>query len=189
MASVSQLNKFKKLFNTYGKRSLKNYGINVNADIHLGNDNSIIVKITGKVPPVVKVNDNWDEFRYDTTKRIITGVLGDIAELLEMPKTDINLWTSPILHDTYGSYNLSKDVNDWNRTAFDENREMRVSPLFFYVHDGTYVISKRSAISYPVSNSHEIYGEDGFHLPDIENQDWWDSLDNDDKDELITYFG
>jgi len=61
--------------------------------------------------------------------------------------------------------------------------------LFFYVHVGTYVISKRSAISYPVSNSHEIYGEDGFHLPDIENQDWWDSLDNDDKDELITYFG
>lgn len=189
MASASQLNKFKKLFNTYGKRSLKNYGINVDSDMHLGKDNSIIVKITGKVPPVVKVNDNWDMSRYDTSKHIITVVLGDIAELLEIPKFDINLWTSPILHDTYGSFNLDKDVNDWNRTALNKNGEPIESRLFVYVHGGEYVISKRSGISYPVSNKHEIYGEDGFHLPDIENQDWWDSLDNDDKDDLSTHFG
>lgn len=189
MASISQLNKFKKVFNTYGKRSLKNYGIDVNPEFYLGDSGKIVIKITEKIPPVIKVNDSWDEFRYDSSKHVIFLVLKECAELLQMGQDEIAFLTSPIQHDTYGSYNLNKDVNDWNRTAFDENREMRVSPLFFYVHDGTYAISKRSAISYPVSNKHEIYGEDGFHLPDIENQDWWDSLDNDDKDELITYFG
>ncbi len=113
------------------------------------------------------------------------GVAHDIT-----PNTWVTvLTTQEALLDVYGSSNLNKDVNDWNRTAFDENREMRVSPLFFYVNDGAYAISKRSAISYPVSTKHDIFQEDGFHLPDIENQDWWDSLDDGDKDEMIAYFG
>lgn len=40
-----------------------------------------------------------------------------------------------------------------------------------------------------MSTKHDIFQEDGFHLPDIENQDWWDSLDDGDKDEMIAYFG
>lgn len=191
MVTTSQLNTFKKVFNSYGKRSLKNYGINVDAEIYLVDAEYIVVKLTGqqKLPPVIKVNDRWDEFRYESLKNVIIGVLNEISDLVEIKPIDIRLITQPTILDVYGSSNLNKDVNDWNRTAFDENREMRVSPLFFYVNDGTYAISKRSAISYPVSTKHDIFQEDGFHLPDIENQDWWDSLDDGDKDEMIAYFG
>ncbi len=189
MSSVSQLNNFKRIFNTYGKRSLKNYGIDVKPEIYLGIGEDIVVKITEKIPPVIKVNDSWDEFRYNNSKDVIISVLRECAELLQMDPYSVVLSTTPVLHDTYGSYNLGKDINDWAKTAFNKDREFVVSPVFFYVNDGSYAISKRSAISYPVSTKHKIYGEDGFNLPDIENQDWWDSLDDGDKDEMIAYFG
>ena len=50
------------------------------------------------------------------------------------------------------------------------------------------VTSKNTGINYTVYPNGRL-DEDWYFLGDIENQDWWDSLDDDVKREFVKYFG
>lgn len=190
MIDEYKLNIFKKILNTYGKRKLRPLGLDLVFEVSLDRDRlQILVFPNGTIPTVVKNLDEWNDQRYEMPKLVINNLLYEVGELVELPRGRIilNVNDSPVLmRDVYGNMNLSKDISDWERTSL--NKTSTQSPLFVYLSNDD-VISKRSAISYPLHSDNTIEGDDGFHLVDIENQDWWDSLTDIDKQKITYNFG
>jgi hypothetical protein len=51
------------------------------------------------------------------------------------------------------------------------------------------VTSKKLGVNYNIAPNGRILDDEWYFLGDIENPDWWDSLDDDVKREFVKYFG
>lgn len=161
-----------------------------------------IKNIDIKFPPVVKKPGytDFDFYRYYTPYGAFWNILKTVTDFANIDIKDI--YTSdPKLREKFGEeidsdgdvaffdYYLTNDVDLWNRTSVNENGDRVTSPYFVIVNGGSYAISKKSAISYPINSNWTIDTDWGYHLSEIENDDWWEELSAEDRAKLEQHFG
>lgn len=154
----------------------------------------ILINVKGNLPEIVRNpnSDGWDPERYLDPKRIIKSMLWQAIKYIG-GATDFNVTMrfndSVSSESVYQERNTSKDWTDFKEDTKTKDGEIKPPTKFILTHGGAYATSKRSGISYPVFFNGNLDIDGGFHLSDIEEPDWWESLDEDDKEELYSVFG
>lgn len=153
-------------------------------------------------PPAVKKPGytDFDYYRYYTPYGAFYNILREVTNFANVDVK--NIYTGdPKLREKFGEevygngevaffdYYLTNDVDLWDKTSVNENGDKVTSPYFVIVNDGDYAISKKSAISYPIKSTWTIDPDWGYHLSEIENDDWWEELSAEDRAEMEKYFG
>jgi hypothetical protein len=72
-----------------------------------------------------------------------------------------------------------------NKETSERNAEL---PSFIRDNYGN-ITSKKLGVNYNLAPNGRILDDEWYFLGDIENQDWWDELDNYTKTEFVKYFG
>ena len=154
----------------------------------------ILINVKGNLPEIVRNpnSDGWDPERYLDPKRMIKTMLWQAIKYIG-GATDFNVTMrfndSVSSESVYQERNTSKDWSDFKEDTKTKDGEKKPPTKFILTHGGAYATSKRSGISYPVFFNGNLDIDGGFHLSDIEEHDWWESLDEDDKEELYSVFG
>lgn len=154
----------------------------------------ILINVKGNLPEIVRNpnSDGWDPERYLDPKRMIKTMLWQAIKYIG-GATDFNVTMrfndSVSSESVYQERNTSKDWTDFKEDTKTKDGEKKPPTKFILTHGGAYATSKRSGISYPVFFNGNLDIDGGFHLSDIEEPDWWESLDEDDKEELYSVFG
>lgn len=155
-----------------------------------------------KFTPVIKKPGytDFDFYRYYTPYGAFWNILKAVTDFANVPFDDVYT-RDPKLREKFGQeidgdgdvafsdYYLTNDVDLWNRTSVNENGDRVTSPYFVIVNGGSYAISKKSAISYPINSNWTIDPDWGYHLSEIENDDWWEELSAEDRAKLEQHFG
>lgn len=166
-----------KLLNTMGRKmAIKYYDYdgkyNVE-DVKIYDDGYIEVDvITDKpIPDVmdVKIEPNFIYGKYATSSDLI-GNLESLFRYLGTNKVIVNIVDKQPLYDKYG--------NQLEGHEFKENPER-----FIHLCNGS-VVEKSSGYIYPLYSDGMINIYEPFHLASIDNEEWWESLCDDDKVEL-----
>lgn len=201
---VENANTLNTVWSTFGKREMSKWGLS--GDVEFAPMESVgrlikIKKLDIDFPRVIK-NPSYNDFdywRYYTPFGAFQFILKAVTNFANVNIEDIYT-KDPKLRAKFGqeidgsgtgfySYDTTTDVNLWNKTSVDENGERVISPHFVFVNGGSYAISKKSAISYPISFNWTIDPDEGYHLSEIENDDWWEELSESDRAKLERYFG
>jgi hypothetical protein len=156
----------------------------------------IIINVKGYLPEIVKNpnSDGWDTERYLDPKRMVKSMLwqalkyiGGVSSTADSVSMRFN--DSSSTDSVYQGSNTSKDWTDFKQDTKTKDGETKPPTKFILTHGGAYATSKRSGISYPVFTNGNLDIDGAYHLSDIEEPDWWESLDEDDKEELYSVFG
>ena len=201
---VENANTLNTVWSTFGKREMSKWGLS--GDVEFAPMESVgrLIKIKNldiDFPRVIKKPGytDFDYYRYHTPYGAFWNILKTVANFANVDIKDI--YTSdPKLREKFGqeidgggtafySYYSTNDINLWDKTSVNENGDRVMSPHFVFVNDGEYAISKKSAISYPISFNWTIDPDEGYHLSEIENDDWWEELSESDRAKLERYFG
>ena len=88
--------------------------------------------------------------------------------------------------DRFTEYDSQKYYRELSNDKISErNAEL---PSFIRDNYGN-VTSKKLGVNYNLAPDGRILDDEWYFLGDIENPDWWDSLDDDVKREFVKYFG
>ena len=201
---VNNANALNSIWSTFGQREMAKWGLSGNVEFAPMESVGRLIKIKNldiDFPRVLK-NPSYNDFdywRYYTPYGAFINILKAVAKFANVNIEDIYT-KDPKLRAKFGqsidgantgfnSYDTTTDVNLWNKTSVDENGERVISPHFVFVNGGSYAISKKTAISYPTSFNWTIDPDEGYHLSEIENDDWWEELSESDRAKLERYFG
>lgn len=197
MEIVSSLSKL--LNGLVSKKVKEDIGKDVSFDVDT-NKYGIIINVKGYLPEIVKNpnSDGWDPERYLDPKRMVKSMLwqalkyiGGVSELVGKYGNSVSMRfnDSSSIDSVYQESNTTKDSTDFKQDTQTKDGEAKPPTKFILIHGGSYAISKRSGISYPVFGNGNLDIDGAYHLSDIEEPDWWEALDEDDKEELYSVFG
>lgn len=166
-----------KLLNSMGRMmGLKYYGYDGKytvQDIKVYDDGWIEVEVTTDkpVPDImdVKIEPEFTYGKYATSSDLI-GNLQAQLKYLGTNKVSVLIDDNETIYDRYG--------NKLEGHEFQENPEK-----FIHLCNGS-VVEKSSGYVYPLYANNMIDIDDPFHLASIDNEEWWESLCDDDKIEL-----
>jgi len=191
MEIISSLSKL--LNGLITKKIKEDIGNDVSFDINT-TKYGIQIDVKGDLPEIVKNpnSDEWDTERYLDPKRMIKKMLwealkyiGGISDSSLLIKFNNSISNESV----YSPSNTNKDWAEFKKDTTTKDGEPKPPTKFILTHGGAYAISKRSGISYPVFSNGNLDIDGAYHLSDIEEPDWWESLDEDDKEELYSVFG
>jgi hypothetical protein len=202
---VENANTLNTVWSTFGKREMNKWGLS--GDVEFAPMESVgrLIKIKNldvDFPRVIKRPGytDFDYYRYYTPYGAFYNILREVTNFANVPFDDVYT-RDPKLREKFGQeidgdgdvafsdYYLTNDVDLWNRTSVNENGDRVTSPYFVIVNGGSYAISKKSAISYPINSNWTIDPDWGYHLSEIENDDWWEELSAEDRAKLEQHFG
>jgi hypothetical protein len=191
MEIISSLSKL--LNGLITKKIKEDIGNDVSFDINT-TKYGIQIDVKGDLPEIVKNpnSDEWDTERYLDPKRMVKKMLwetlkyiGGISDSSLLIKFNNSISNESV----YSPSNTNKDWAEFKKDTMTKDGEPKPPTKFILTHGGAYAISKRSGISYPVFSNGNLDIDGAYHLSDIEEPDWWESLDEDDKEELYSVFG
>jgi len=166
-----------KLLNSMGRNTvIKYYGFDGYysvENINVYDDGYVTLDVTmdKPLPKVmdVKIEPNFIYGKYATASDLI-GNLEYLLRYLGNSRVSINLIDNNPVYDTYNEKIEGHE--------FKENPER-----FIHLCNGS-VVEKSSGYSYPLFSNGMIDVTEPNHLASIDDQEWWDSLCDDDKIEL-----
>lgn len=165
-----------KLLNVLGKKmAIKYYGYdgNYTVDDVIEYDDGyveVFVKTDKQIPDImdVKIEPNFIYGKYATASDLI----GNLQAQLRYIRNNIYLMIDETesIYDRYGDKIKQND--------FKKHPER-----FIHLCNGS-VVEKSSGYTYPLLSNGTIEVDEPFHLASIDNEEWWESLCDDDKIEL-----
>jgi hypothetical protein len=191
MEIISSLSKL--LNGLITKKIKEDIGNDVSFDINT-TKYGIQIDVKGDLPEIVKNpnSDEWDTERYLDPKRMIKKMLwealkyiGGISDSSLLIKFNNSISNESV----YSPSNTNKDWAEFKKDTMTKDGEPKPPTKFILTHGGAYAISKRSGISYPVFSNGNLDIDGAYHLSDIEEMEWWEGLDDDDKEDLYVAFG
>jgi hypothetical protein len=191
MEIISSLSKL--LNGLITKKIKEDIGNDVSFDINT-TKYGIQIDVKGDLPEIVKNpnSDEWDTERYLDPKRMIKKMLwealkyiGGISDSSLLIKFNNSISNESV----YSPSNTNKDWAEFKKDTMTKDGEPKPPTKFILTHGGAYAISKRSGISYPVFSNGNLDIDGAYHLSDIEEMEWWEGLDDDDKEDLYIAFG
>jgi hypothetical protein len=191
MEIISSLSKL--LNGLITKKIKEDIGNDVSFDINT-TKYGIQIDVKGDLPEIVKNpnSDEWDTERYLDPKRMIKKMLwealkyiGGISDSSLLIKFNNSISNESV----YSPSNTNKDWAEFKKDTTTKDGEPKPPTKFILTHGGAYVTSKRSGISYPVFTNGNLDIDGAYHLSDIEEMEWWEGLDDDDKEDLYIAFG
>jgi hypothetical protein len=191
MEIISSLSKL--LNGLITKKIKEDIGNDVSFDINT-TKYGIQIDVKGDLPEIVKNpnSDEWDTERYLDPKRMIKKMLwealkyiGGISDSSLLIKFNNSISNESV----YSPSNTNKDWAEFKKDTMTKDGEPKPPTKFILTHGGAYATSKRSGISYPVFTNGNLDIDGAYHLSDIEEMEWWEGLDDDDKEDLYVAFG
>lgn len=191
MEIISSLSKL--LNGLITKKIKEDIGNDVSFDINT-TKYGIQIDVKGDLPEIVKNpnSDEWDTERYLDPKRMIKKMLwealkyiGGISDSSLLIKFNNSISNESV----YSPSNTNKDWAEFKKDTMTKDGEPKPPTKFILTHGGAYATSKRSGISYPVFSNGNLDIDGAYHLSDIEEMEWWEGLDDDDKEDLYVAFG
>ena len=191
MEIISSLSKL--LNGLITKKIKEDIGNDVSFDINT-TKYGIQIDVKGDLPEIVKNpnSDEWDTERYLDPKRMVKKMLwetlkyiGGISDSSLLIKFNNSISNESV----YSPSNTNKDWAEFKKDTMTKDGEPKPPTKFILTHGGAYAISKRSGISYPVFSNGNLDIDGAYHLSDIEEMEWWEGLDDDDKEDLYVAFG
>jgi hypothetical protein len=191
MEIISSLSKL--LNGLITKKIKEDIGNDVSFDINT-TKYGIQIDVKGDLPEIVKNpnSDEWDTERYLDPKRMVKKMLwetlkyiGGISDSSLLIKFNNSISNESV----YSPSNTNKDWAEFKKDTMTKDGEPKPPTKFILTHGGAYAISKRSGISYPVFSNGNLDIDGAYHLSDIEEMEWWEGLDDDDKEDLYIAFG
>ena len=191
MEIISSLSKL--LNGLITKKIKEDIGNDVSFDINT-TKYGIQIDVKGDLPEIVKNpnSDEWDTERYLDPKRMIKKMLwealkyiGGISDSSLLIKFNNSISNESV----YSPSNTNKDWAEFKKDTMTKDGEPKPPTKFILTHGGAYATSKRSGISYPVFSNGNLDIDGAYHLSDIEEMEWWEGLDDDDKEDLYIAFG
>jgi len=191
MEIISSLSKL--LNGLITKKIKEDIGNDVSFDINT-TKYGIQIDVKGDLPEIVKNpnSDEWDTERYLDPKRMVKKMLwetlkyiGGISDSSLLIKFNNSISNESV----YSPSNTNKDWAEFKKDTTTKDGEPKPPTKFILTHGGAYAISKRSGISYPVFTIGNLDIDGAYHLSDIEEMEWWEGLDDDDKEDLYIAFG
>jgi hypothetical protein len=191
MEIISSLSKL--LNGLITKKIKEDIGNDVSFDINT-TKYGIQIDVKGDLPEIVKNpnSDEWDTERYLDPKRMIKKMLwealkyiGGISDSSLLIKFNNSISNESV----YSPSNTNKDWAEFKKDTMTKDGEPKPPTKFILTHGGAYATSKRSGISYPVFTNGNLDIDGAYHLSDIEEMEWWEGLDDDDKEDLYIAFG
>ena len=191
MEIISSLSKL--LNGLITKKIKEDIGNDVSFDINT-TKYGIQINVKGDLPEIVKNpnSDEWDTERYLDPKRMIKKMLwealkyiGGISDSSLLIKFNNSISNESV----YSPSNTNKDWAEFKKDTMTKDGEPKPPTKFILTHGGAYATSKRSGISYPVFTNGNLDIDGAYHLSDIEEMEWWEGLDDDDKEDLYVAFG
>ena len=191
MEIISSLSKL--LNGLITKKIKEDIGNDVSFDINT-TKYGIQIDVKGDLPEIVKNpnSDEWDTERYLDPKRMVKKMLwetlkyiGGISDSSLLIKFNNSISNESV----YSPSNTNKDWAEFKKDTTTKDGEPKPPTKFILTHGGAYSISKRSGISYPVFSNGNLDIDGAYHLSDIEEMEWWEGLDDDDKEDLYIAFG
>lgn len=200
---IDNANTLNYVWSILGKREMDKWGFS--GDVEFAPMESVgrlikIKKFDIDFPSVIKHpgRNDFDYYRYQTPYGAFWNILKTVANFANVnigdiytsdPKFRAKLRQTIDGDDLFYEYDSTNDTNMWDKTSLNKNGDRVMSPHFVFVNDGNYAISKKSGISYPVNSNWTIDTDWGYHLSEIENDDWWEALSVEDRAELERNFG
>jgi hypothetical protein len=191
MEIISSLSKL--LNGLITKKIKEDIGNDVSFDINT-TKYGIQIDVKGDLPEIVKNpnSDEWDTERYLDPKRMVKKMLwetlkyiGGISDSSLLIKFNNSISNESV----YAPSNTNKDWAEFKKDTTTKDGEPKPPTKFILTHGGAYATSKRSGISYPVFTNGNLDIDGAYHLSDIEEMEWWEGLDDDDKEDLYIAFG
>jgi hypothetical protein len=191
MEIISSLSKL--LNGLITKKIKEDIGNDVSFDINT-TKYGIQIDVKGDLPEIVKNpnSDEWDTERYLDPKRMVKKMLwetlkyiGGISDSSLLIKFNNSISNESV----YSPSNTNKDWAEFKKDTMTKDGEPKPPTKFILTHGGAYATSKRSGISYPVFSNGNLDIDGAYHLSDIEEMEWWEGLDDDDKEDLYIAFG
>jgi hypothetical protein len=191
MEIISSLSKL--LNGLITKKIKEDIGNDVSFDINT-TKYGIQIDVKGDLPEIVKNpnSDEWDTERYLDPKRMVKKMLwetlkyiGGISDSSLLIKFNNSISNESV----YSPSNTNKDWAEFKKDTMTKDGEPKPPTKFILTHGGAYATSKRSGISYPVFTNGNLDIDGAYHLSDIEEMEWWEGLDDDDKEDLYIAFG
>jgi hypothetical protein len=191
MEIISSLSKL--LNGLITKKIKEDIGNDVSFDINT-TKYGIQIDVKGDLPEIVKNpnSDEWDTERYLDPKRMVKKMLwetlkyiGGISDSSLLIKFNNSISNESV----YSPSNTNKDWAEFKKDTMTKDGEPKPPTKFILTHGGAYATSKRSGISYPVFTNGNLDIDGAYHLSDIEEMEWWEGLDDDDKEDLYVAFG
>ena len=187
-----------RIFNSvFRSKAKEEWGVDLNLKINLDSDNYYdkwsyeFITLPSKFVLKNPNEDGWNEDRYWFINKVDKSILMEVLDYTGIYGNDT--FPHKVMSTSYDDNNsnlqsrgpdqfVDSDIRTYN-SEFGTNL-----PSFILDNYGN-IISKKSGINYTVFANGNIDENDPFFLGDIENSDWWDSLDDDTKNEFVKYFG
>lgn len=176
----NQLQGVEKVLNSLGKKLAKQlYGLDLNFKVSGVRENSpyfgpkyMVLALTDeKIPNVLKVrNTGWGYGRYST----LEGLQGNLQHLFKyVGLQDLGLLLN------------SEQPRVWDHILEpDEEDYINHPDKFTTLVNDTYVLDNETGWIYTLYNDNRIDIDNGNHISDIDVQEWWDDLTQEDKMKL-----
>ncbi len=186
-----------RIFNSIFRPKAKNeWGVDLNLKLKLDSDDYYDKWSFELLSPpnklVVKNPDEngWNENRYWFVSRLIRHLIHESLDYSGIYNDEDTFPYKKFVNTFLLQSLIPSDIKQYyseciNKETFELNAEL---PSFIRDNMGN-VTSKKLGVNYTLAPNGRILDEEWYFLGDIENQDWWDELDEDTKREFVKYFG
>lgn len=186
-----------RIFNSiFLPKAKKEWGIDLNLKLNLVGDKKYDRWSFEFLSPPNKLilknpdENGWNYDRYWFVSRLIRHLIRESLDYSGIyndedssPREEV---ANTFFLDRFAEYDSQKYYRELSNDKISErNAEL---PSFIRDNYGN-VTSKKTGVNYTVFPNGNLDFDSWYFLGDIENQDWWDSLDDDTKREFVKYFG
>ena len=173
-------NALEKLFNTLGNQMSDDYyGLQFNFKIEdlklIENDNLYVIKVSSDkmVPATLFVEQSDWTYGKFSDPRYLAWNLENLTKYIGMNSAIVEVILTNVQKiDYFNDDIMVKDYED----------------DFYIIENTGTALHIPSGMTYPIYKDGSIDSGNGFHLSDIESDDWWELLTNEDKEKLTQFY-
>jgi len=186
-----------RIFNSiFLPKAKKEWGIDLNLKLNLVGDKKYDRWSFEFLSPPNKLilknpdENGWNYDRYWFVSRLIRHLMSESLDYSGIYNDEDTFPHKKVVSTFLLDRLIPSDIKQYyseyiNKETSERNAQL---PSFIIDNYGN-VTSKKLAVNYNLAPDGRILDDEWYFLGDIENPDWWDSLDDDVKREFVKYFG
>ena len=186
-----------RIFNSiFLPKAKKEWGVDLNLKLNLDSDDYYdkwsfeLLSVPNKLVVKNPNEDGWNDDRYWFVSRLIRHLMSESLDYSGIYNDEDTSPHKKVVSTFLLDRLIPSDIKQYyseyiNKETSELNAEL---PSFIRDNYGN-VTSKKLGVNYNLAPNGRILDDEWYFLGDIENPDWWDSLDDDVKREFVKYFG
>jgi hypothetical protein len=186
-----------RIFNSiFLPKAKKEWGIDLNLKLNLVGDKKYDRWSFEFLSPPNKLilknpdENGWNYNRYWFVSRLIRHLMSESLDYSGIYNDEDTFPHKKVVSTFLLDRLIPSDIRQYNSEYINKETSELNAQLPSFIRDNYgNITSKKLGVNYNLAPNGRILDEEWYFLGDIENQDWWDSLDDDTKREFVKYFG